>query len=78
MKLDLVRLSHTTFGLLEKRYRTMFFKINLVIHVGFQKVRYLWILSKKLHHLGPIYRSLGLHLCILGQKTQMSVCDIRL
>ena len=25
-----------------------------------------------------INRSLGLHLCILGQKTQTSVCDIRL
>ena len=55
-----------------------FFGRNLVIHVGFQKVRYLWIPSKKWHRLGSINRSVGLHLCILGQKTQTSVCDIRL
>ena len=42
------------------------------------KVRYIWIPSKKWHNLGPINRSVGLHLCILGQKTQPSVCDIRL
>ena len=49
---------------LEKRYRTMFLKMNLVIQVGFQKVMYLWISSKRWHHLGPINRSLGFHLCI--------------
>ena len=43
MKLDLETLSHTDIW---PHLKPCFFLINLVIHVGFQKVRYLWIPSK--------------------------------
>ena len=47
MQLDLVKLSHTDIWPLGETVKNPFFLINLVIHVGFQKVRYLWIPSKK-------------------------------
>ena len=71
MKLELVKLEHTDIWPLEETpwIHFFFFELNFVIHVGFQKLRYLWIPSKKWHHsIGPINRSLGLHLYILGQK----------
>ena len=56
------------FALSGKRSRTMLSVINIVIHIGFPKVRSLWIPTKYWHQYGYINKSPGLLLVSLGHK----------